>query len=423
MAQKKAIASMTSPPMRSNMPSPKDSTPPQHTSMKIFPVDALLYATMRLLRHIDKRQCALRYLNKEDVKSIIVISSTAIGDTLMSTPAIKAVRVSYPTAHITALFSVRNMALFANNPDVDTVIPYYGGYKHFLRTIKALRRQKADVALILHGNEPQATPLAYLSGARFIVKLPSSPQYDFLLSNVSNNHDITQHQHHSIDVRLKVASLIGCTYNDRHMRLYVDDNDVLFIKQYLRRLGIGQESVLIGFQTGAVNKHKIWPSSHFIALGRSLIQDDPNIRIVLTGSKKEQPRCRFIAGEIGQRAISTAGEITLPQLAALVKELHLLLTNDTGTMHIAIALNTKTVSLFCPTFYKVVGAAVDPHLHRIIHRERPCFPCVTKRCKAPFCMGLISVDEVGKVIRSAWPLLRRSRTLLAPLRPNAVDLR
>lgn len=351
---------------------------------------------MKLLRHFDKRggsESSFSPGSAGNIRKILVISSTALGDTLMSTPAIKAVRSSYPHAHITACFNIKHTELFAGNPHIDAVLPFYGGYSRFLRTAYALRRINPDLALIFHGNEPQATPLAYLSGARFIFKIPISRQYGFLLSNKSNGFD-DPWSHHAIDIRLKTASFAHCTGGDRSMVLTAEEKEITYIKAALSAHGLSGAHPIIGFQPGAAQLYKAWPKGHFIDLGRRLLSLFPEAGVVITGSDGEVRLCGDIAAAIGKGAVSLAGALSLKQLAALVKSISVLVTNDTGTMHIAIALGTRTVSLFCPTNHWGTGAVTEPHLHRIISAERPCSPCVTKKCITPHCMDAISVDEV-----------------------------
>ncbi len=370
--------------------------------MRLNPADGLLYVLMRLLKSFDRRQTDIKYFEPDKVKNILVVSSTAIGDTLLSTPGIRAVRARYPDAKIIGHFSIKNMELFENNPDVNGIIPYHGGYRQFFRTIRKFRRHKFDLALIFHGNEPQATPMAYLSGARFIIKIPRSRQYGFLLSNSSNGFD-NPWDHHAIDVRFKAASFARCAPDGKEMVLIPDKNTESFIDKYVRSIGIGENAIVVGFQVGAATRYKMWPKGNFIELGRRLLACNPALRIILTGSKREKNLCGAIAEEIGEGALSVAGRISLKQMSALVKKMHLLVTNDTGTMHIAIALKTKTVSLFCPTNYQGVGPVQDTHLHTIVHRDRPCNPCTTKKCATTSCMGLITVDEVFKAVQESLP--------------------
>jgi len=95
--------------------------------MRINPIDVLLFLQLKFLKFFDGRQTDLKYFAPEAVKNILVVSSTAIGDTLLSTPAIRAVRERYPRAKIAAHFNIKNMELFENNPHIDEIIPYYGG--------------------------------------------------------------------------------------------------------------------------------------------------------------------------------------------------------------------------------------------------------------------------------------------------------
>ncbi|MCM8809352.1 MAG: glycosyltransferase family 9 protein [Candidatus Omnitrophica bacterium] len=365
--------------------------------MKLKIRENLLYLALKIINNFDKRQRDLKYFNPKEVKSILVVSSTAIGDTLMSTPAIKALRERYPQAKIIAHFNAKNMELFENNPHIDGIIPYYGGWKKFFKTIKEFKKHKFDVAVILHGNEPQATPMAYLGGAKFILKIPIPRKFDFLISNKSNGFE-NPWNHHAIDVRLKAVSFIGCKEDQKEMVLPLDEKSGDEIDKLFKEFSIRHKK-LIGFQVGAKDKYKIWPPDKFIKIGKKLIEFDRNILILILGSKEEKNICNKIKEEIGERVISFAGMLSLKQLANLINRLNLLVTNDTGTMHIAIALKKKTVSLFCPTNFWGVGPIQDMHLHKVISKNKPCNPCITKKCKKPYCMNLIEVDEVFEAIK------------------------
>ena len=367
--------------------------------MRIHPLDGLLFLSMKLLKSLDYRDTDLNHFDPERVRNILVVSSTAIGDTLLSTPAIRAVRKRYPRAKIVAHLNRKNMELFENNSHVDSIIPYDGGYRRFLGTVREFRRHKFDLVLIFHGNEPQATPMAYLSGARFIIKVPMSGKYGFLLSNTHNGFDDPMRQH-VIDLRLKAASFAGCGEENREMTLVVGKDQELLIERHMEILGLPKDAIIVGFQVGAASGYKAWPGKSFVELGRRLTAESPEIHIVMTGSQQERDICDSVAERIGKKAFSVAGDTPLKLAGAMIRKMKVLVTNDTGPMHMAIALQVKTVSLFCPTNVRNVGPSQDLHLHRVIKKEKPCDPCVAKKgCEKPFCMELITVDEVYGAVK------------------------
>lgn len=363
------------------------------THMRFRPSDQLLYLFLRLAKRLDRRQTDIRHLKPEEIKTILVVSSTAIGDTLLSTPAIRAVRERYPSATIIAHFNKQNMALFQNNPDIDGIVPYHGGYRRFVATIRDLRRHRFDLALIFHGNEPQASPMAYLSCARFIIKLPSTSEYRFLLSNrepVLTWNDFR----HGIDQRLKVAELAGAPAASPRMVLPLTPEGERATDGFLAENGIAADAALVGFQVGASTVSRMWLADRFVELGKRLLATFPGIRIILTGSPQEQKYCQAIAARIGPDAVVSAGQIALEYLPSLVARFKTLVTGDTGIMHLAVAVGTPVVALFAASDARRSGPSQDPEKHTVIQKWRTCEPCLSKKCGYAKCMENIAVDEV-----------------------------
>lgn len=368
--------------------------------MRNNPIDVLLFLLLKIVKFFDGRQTDLKYFDPEVVKNILVVSSTAIGDTLLSTPAIRAVRERYPQARITAHFNIKNTELFENNPHIDEIIPYYGGYKKILRTIMKFRKHKFDLALIFHGNEPQATPMAYLSGARFIVKALSTSEYRFLLSNRNQTlhwEDLT----HGVEHRLKAAELADCRISDKRMVLPIAKDGESAVNEFLENSGIKDTGLIIGFQTGASTLSRMWFPDRFAELGKRLINSYPDVKIVITGSPQEYNYCKKIADAIGERAIVSAGKIPLKYIPALIKRFKALVTGDTGVMHMAISVGTPVVALFAVADPGRSGPYYNMDKHTIIKKDRTCAPCVSKKCEYQRCMENISIDEVFDVIRQA----------------------
>jgi len=366
--------------------------------MGFNPVEAVLYAALKTMKFFDKRATDSGRFAPDAVRKILVVSSTAVGDTLLSTPAIRAVRRRYPKALLIACLNKDNMELFSNNPYIDGVVAFHGGYKRFYSTVKELKKFKFDLALILHGNEPQATPLCYLSGARFIFKLPNDSRYNFLLSNrtpVLGWVDLG----HGIEARLKTVGLAGCKAIDPRMELFVHASTEEGVDEFLKGEGINFDAPLIGFQPGASTKSRMWFADRFAELGKRLVKDIPGARIILTGSPAEKELCDGIANAIGHGAISAAGRLGLTGLPTLIKRFSVFVTGDTGPMHIAYTTGTPVVALYAVSDPARTGPFYSQEKHRVIKKDRTCEPCLSKKCDYQKCMEAITVDEVEGAVK------------------------
>ena len=363
--------------------------------------EPLLYRWLRLKRALDKRPRPLSELGTSAISRILAISCTALGDTLMSTPALRALRATYPKAHITLLVHPALQQLFAGLGEVDELISYNGKWGGFRRTARQL--QGYDLAVILHGNEPQATPLAYLSGARHIFKLPNNNRWNFLLSNrepVLGWDGLG----HGIDQRLAVAKLAGAVGEfDRRMTVPAHIEGRAALDKALAQRG-WQDATLVAFQPGASTMSRRWPRSRFIAAAVEMVKARPDLRFVVTGSPAEAALCQEVAAGIeaaapiigGTRAWASAGQLALIALPDLLRRASLLVTGDTGPMHLAVTVGTPVVALFAVSDPACSGPGYDLDKHVIIRKWRTCDPCYSKKCPyaEPICMDNIAVDEV-----------------------------
>lgn len=353
--------------------------------------ETLLYWALRLAKRFDPRQSSPAAFDPSAVRRILLVSTTALGDTVMSTAAICAVRRRYPDARLVGHFLAAYLPLFARMPQLDAVIPYHGGYRRFFTTVAALRREHFNLALILHGNEPQATPMAYLAGIPFIFKLPNTSRFRFLLANptpVLSWADLGS----GYRQRLQVAALAGVDTQGARGQLPVSDDDRRAVAALLASQGVDAGSLLIGLQTGASSRGRMWPAARFAELARALAARHAGCRFILTGSSAEAAYCNRIAEGIGKSALVLAGVVPLPQLPALVQGLAVLVTGDTGTMHVAIAVGTPIVGLFAVSDPHVSGPAYDLERHVTIHR--PCDKAIRSKSDDQTCIARIGVDEV-----------------------------
>jgi len=338
-----------------------------------------------------------------DLKSILVFSNTALGDTLLSTPAIASLRQSFPQAKLT-FFVHRAMApLFEGLEPVDEIVLYHGGFRKFVRTVFALRKVRPQAALLLHSNAPQDIPMAVLSGARIILKSPTTSEYKHYLSC-----QFVPKSQHTIEDRLDLVRLLGGTKLTTCMylpRRYAERK-----QDMLRDLG-GKR--IIGFQPGAANTWRMWPVENFANLADRLTQSLNDIEIVITGSRKEWPLAQKIIDLCATRHIHNhCGNYDIQELPFLLREFNLLVTNDTGTMHLAIALKVPTLCLFGASSASLIGPYQDHEIHKVIQKSFESMAGIPKKKRSNAAMKQITVDETLKV--AVEMLEKKSNTANTP---------
>ena len=367
--------------------------------------ERLLFYALKIIHHFDKRAPDFSELGSQKIQRILLISSTALGDAMMSTPAFHAIRKTYPWAIISLLLHKRYIDMFSGHPDIDEILLYEGGYRKFFRLALSFRKREIDLVCILHGNEPQATPLAYLSGARFIFKLPNTNRFNFLLSNPTPVLDWKDFKH-GIEQRLKVAALAAAKSEEMRMILPVLDEDKIAIARELEKAGIASLTRIVGFQVGASTTSRRWPQANFVELANQLLVGHTELAIIITGSPNELTLCTQTATLIKEKNPTrqiwvSASQISLKLLPALLQRCTVLVTGDTGPMHLAITVGTPIVGLFAVSDATRSGPAYDFDRHQIIQKNRTCVPCRSKRCTypEPICMKNISVEEVRLCVK------------------------
>jgi len=349
----------------------------------------------------------LEQFSPTEVEKILVISCTAIGDTLFATPAIRALRNILPDREIHLLVRQKFLDLFRNNPFTDRVMGYRGGYKGAFRLFCNIKSHGFQLCLIFHDSDPCPVQISFLAGIPFIFRIG---QRDELARPYLSARIPYDQRKHAIDQRLEVIRQVFKvaldTEEDLRMDLPINHqlSQMLWL-DLLSKAEISDENTKkIGLQFSASGKYKIWPEENFVQLATRLLETSSNNIICLIGSPKERREAQKIKktmiqnGGEAKRILNLAGAVGLKHFGEMIHGLDLLVTNDTGPLHVAIAVGTPTVSLFVPSNHRATGPVQDLGLHKVITKPRPCRPCTEKYCSTPHCMGLISVDEVFEAV-------------------------
>lgn len=336
--------------------------------------------------------------SQRDFSRILAISTTAVGDTLLSTPCFSALRRLNPRARIVALMRDRHASMFRNNPDLDGIISFKKGWAGFLQNLSAVKNENFEAAFVFHVSDPGPVGLAALAGIAFIAGKSLHPPFDPLFTL----RTFPDYSRHTIARRLAILQLMYPGFTDWPTRLVLplikEETDRAREKMRAMWGGAVHRGPVVGLQPGASRPYKIWPRERFVDLARRLFATFPDLHILILGDKSEAALGNAIADgvEAPGRIVSLCGQTGIEELPAVISGLDFLVTNDTGSLHIAIAVGTPTISLFAATDPGSSGPCQDKDRHIVIAKPKPCgAACVHKKCPlTPSCMTQITVAEV-----------------------------
>jgi len=331
-------------------------------------------------------------------KRFLVVSTTAIGDTLMSTPALRALRESFPDSEIHLLVNAKRKELAARNPHVDRVLSYRNN--RFSRMLLSLRGlPDYDTVLVFHANEDIWEILKairygvcysrqdFQDERRRVYKLESLPP-------------------HSIQKRLALVEKAGGKNTGDFRYEFSLPRDLQdWGGRYLKERGISPQDPLVGLQLGAIDRFKCWPVDFFAEAAKRL-RSSRGAKIYVNASPEEKELVRRFLDLVGEKDVLVTPGEDLLQSAALIQRCRVFISPDTGPMHMAIGLGVPLIGLFCPTNVEDTGPLGYPKA-LILRKERTCRPCLNRSCKDNFCMKQITVEEVchgAEQILDASPL-------------------
>ncbi len=336
---------------------------------------------------------------------ILVRASNWIGDAVMTTPALMALRRLYPNAHISVLARPWVGPVFYEHPAVDEVIPYIRDNAISARLVIAgsLRARNFDLA-ILFPNSFDSALIVWLAHIPRRVGYATDCRRLLLTSAVPVPREYkTRHEvYYYLGLVDSIRQLDYMPYpsgeidleSPLRLSLVVPGHGKSGAIRILKDLGVPQGTMLIGLNPGAAyGPAKCWPADRFSALGRALMERLNGCHILVFGTDRDRPLAGDICAPLGKRGHNLAGKTDLAEAMGLISMLNLFVTNDSGLMHIGAALDVPMVAIFGSTDPVRTGPWSDNS--RVVRHELPCSPCLKRTCPRDFkCMLGIGVDEV-----------------------------
>ena len=303
----------------------------------------------------DKRQ----QLSEKKFRSILIYSTTALGDYMFNTPALRAIRQHYPTAHITLVAHPKYTQLLESREFYDSVIFWNNKVSTLPAFVKAAKVFSPELAVMLHSHVPYDILSAGMIGCEYLIRDNYSKSIGIMSRWLV--YGLDELDVHIIRRKMQLVSELGCD---------ISNSDMAVPCTYTTHPK-DSSTKRIGFQLGASEKIRCWPPVFFSALAEKISKKYPNTEIVLIGSQAETELAHQViqSAAPGVKGIihNYVGKTTLPELLGIIDSMDVLVTGDTGPLHLAIALKTPTLSLFVTANPNYTGPYQDPHLHTCIY--------------------------------------------------------
>jgi len=334
-------------------------------------------------------------MNPEPGK-ILVIRLSSIGDILLTTPLLRLLKRRFPQAEIGFVIKKQFIDLIRTNKNVDRIFSFdaSAGFGDLRRIKREVRDIGYDLVIDIHKNFRSY----YLQSGLPKSKIVSYSKYRlqrFLLIKLGWDYRqvIPVYQRYLMSV-----AEFGIQDDGAGLDFFLDPDVKQRVDELLSRKNLQVERPIIGLAPGAGFATKRWLPEHYAAVARRMVAER-NAQVLLFGSQADSPITREIAGLIGPHVFDVSGQFSLMETACALARCDLLITNDTGLMHLATALHVKTVAIFGPTTKELGFFPVGEMTRVAEHEKLSCRPCThmgSKRCpKGHFrCMRELLPDRV-----------------------------
>jgi heptosyltransferase-2 len=343
----------------------------------------------------------MQQIDVKNIKKLLIRSTNWIGDAVMTTPAVRAIREGFPNAHISLLAKPWVAPVFENSEHVDRLLIYDGEGRHKgffgkFRLARDLGKYQFDAVILLQ-NAFEAAFISFLAGIPLRIGYSRDARRLLLTHAVPCTNEIkTKHQ---TEYYLNILREIGIVIDNRDLYLNLNQRDRFRAEKILLKQHLSSDERIIGINPGATyGPAKQWPVDRYARLAER-IQAFSKARVIIFGGPGDKRLGRNISGKMRHQPVDLSGETSLGEAMALIERCELFITNDSGLMHVAAALNVPLVAVFGST-NPVATGPLGPN-SKVVQAAVPCSPCLSSECPEGHlkCMDQIDVDRVFDVVK------------------------
>jgi len=313
---------------------------------------------------------------------ILILKPSSLGDVIQALPVLRLLKQHFRDAEIFWWIDAGLKSLLEGDPDLAGLVLFERKrwksprrWPEAVRSVRWMREQQFDLVIDLQFLARSAT-FAWLANGKSLVGLDEIREgargfYDRVTPRASFHT-------HAVDWYLSVLPLLGVPVHKNFEWIPARPQIAAQVKQKWFSQFSTLNSQLVLLQPGARWDNKHWPVEHFADLVRRLAQTFPDVRFAVLGSDDDKSLGKRIADAAPARCLNLCGETTLPEMIEWLRLCDLMITNDTGPMHVAAALGTPLVALFGPTEPRRTGPYGQ--LDHVVRIDLPCAPCLKSYC-------------------------------------------
>ena len=338
----------------------------------------------------------------EDYRHILFVKPSSLGDIVHAMPTCAAIRWAYPKARLTWLVKRQWAGLVERIDGVDRVWPVKSTLKGWLSQVSPLRAERFDLVVDLQGLFRSAA-IGWFSGSPLLVGFANGREGSPLF--YSRRVPVPQLEMHAVDRYLLLAKAVGAgEAGTPEFRFRIPQTDYEEVDRLLNRSGVTLGTRWIAMNVSARWPTKRWPAASFAEVADRLQQERCGA-VVLIGGPDEREDVAEVLRIMKTPATDLAGATTVGLLPALLSRASLLITNDSGPMHVAAAVGIPIVALFGPTS----AARTGPYGvgHDVLKGNVPCSPCFSRTCHNTLpleCLRMVSPQQVFAAARARQSL-------------------
>jgi heptosyltransferase I len=310
---------------------------------------------------------------------ILILKPSSLGDVVQALPVLRLIKRHFAESEVYWWIDTRFAPLIEHDPDLAGVLHFErrgwadpSSWLRFWRTLQWVRRQRFDWVLDLQSLARSAL-FAWLANGKVTIGLDTPREaargfYDYVVRRPSFHT-------HAVDWYLQVLPCLNVP-NDRPFRWLPEQPSVAAAVRHKWPVGTSRWVVL---QPGARWLNKRWPANAYADLARRFLQSDPDVRLAIMGGAEDRQLGELILREAPRRCLDLTGQVSLPEMVEWLRLSTLMVTNDTGPMHVAAALDIPVLPLFGPTEPRRTGPYGQ--LGNALQLDLPCVPCLKPRCR------------------------------------------